>query len=84
MPNTLYRYTEALGLVKKSSDDVKDSDKWFEHKDQAMMFYLKEKRESYLDAINMLNESLAANRDLLKEVEKDLEPYKNKYPEEFI
>ena len=73
-------------MQRKDFDDyqIYDSRHWKSTPDDAMMFYLKEKQESYIDAIKKLSESLSANKNLLKEVEKELEPFKEKYPEEFI
>lgn len=84
MPNTLYRYTDALGMIEETVDNIKKKDLWHASEDEAMIFYLNEKKESILDGIDKLTQSLKENNKELKRVNKQLEPYKEKYPEIFI
>lgn len=86
MPNILYKYSKALGMLERNFGDIPPPslDEWHDSKDHAYITY-------YLCELAIAHDSYLHHSNKLKEVEKTIDDLdktfghlKEKYPEEFV
>lgn len=86
MQSTLYRYSEALGLIEKGFEEevIFDATEWKETPEEAMTSYYLKELSTIHDNISRAEKTLEANKKALENLNEKFGHLKEIYPEEFI
>lgn len=84
MPNTLFKYTERIGMVERPIGDVQDPESWSTSKDLALITYYLCELAIVYDEIEKAKKLLSEKNKTLTKLEKKYGYLRQKYPEEFI